>query len=198
MEDIILMTNQGKELNSMVKLKILKQMKTNLLIILLAMSRFGFSQVDQENLISKFKTSIEINNSQNLIDSEIEKINIYISKDSAIMIMTYGTFEPLDLSNLKASSFKISVFFRLNQDFLNIYGFDNTDISELINLLNQTNQKIAFSYALSSALNTDVLLIMDWIEQCSKYSKKELKLIQKLDKKYNVIPQYPFRNKLVW
>ena len=192
------MTNQGKELNSMVKLKILKQMKTNLLIILLALFQFGYSQVDQQNLISKFKTSIEINNSQNLIDSEIEKVNFYISKDSAIMIFTYGTFESLDLSNLKASSFKISVFFRLNQDFLNIYGFENTDISELINLLNQTNQKIAFSYALSSALNTDVLLIMDWIEQCSKYSKKELKLIQKLDKKYNVIPQYPFRNELVW
>lgn len=182
----------------MVKLKILKQMKTNLLIILLALFQFGYSQVDQQNLISKFKTSIEINNSQNLIDSEIEKVNFYISKDSAIMIFTYGIFESLDLSNLKASSFKISVFFRLNQDFLNIYGFENTDISELINLLNQTNQKIAFSYALSSALNTDVLLIMDWIEQCSKYSKKELKLIQKLDKKYNVIPQYPFRNELVW
>lgn len=182
----------------MVKLKILKQMKTNLLIILLAMSRFGFSQVDQENLISKFKTSIEINNSQNLIDSEIEKINIYISKDSAIMIMTYGTFEPLDLSNLKASSFKISVFFKQSKDFLNIYGFDNTDISELIYLLNQTKQMISFSNAISSALNMDVLTIIDWIEQCSKYSKKELKLIQKLDKKYNLIPQYPFRNKLVW
>ncbi len=173
-------------------------MKINLLVVLLTLFRFGHAQVDQQSLIAKFKTSIEINNSQNLIDSEREKINFFISKDSTITIMTYGSFESLDLANLKASNFKISVFFSLNQDFLNIYGFDNTDISEFIYLINQSKQKIAFSYALSSALNTDILLIMDWIDQCSKYSKKELKLIQKLDKKYKVIPQYPFRNELVW
>jgi hypothetical protein len=175
-------------------------MKINFFVIFLLASNSFFSQKVDSILMGKFINSIEIDNNQilNIKYQNNDSIHFFFSKDSSFVIITQGDCKSLDIRNLKKPCNRISIFSSDGNKFFNVFGFQKTDMKNLLDHINSTNQKVIFKATVSKVFNIEFFEMEEIFETWEKFSLKMTKYERKIDKHFKIIDPNPYAGDKIW
>jgi hypothetical protein len=170
-----------------------------ILLFFLYCSNF-YSQNIDSILVNKFINSIDIDNCQVSLLENKNNISIKLdySIDSTFVIISQGDCFSLEIINLNNSCNRISIFFISNNKYFNIFGFQNSKLTELIKYLKASNQENSFLINLSKKTQIDALELNSIYDNWLKYSFIEEKFQRKISKKFNLIIQNPFLGEKIY